>query len=201
MRGDSLRDFYAKTLAVVGLGLLAGAGAIVDYWPIGGPLPAVSRVAGLDVRTPVVLPGAPDSIPAPIIRAAAPRPIASVVVAANAAPISSIDVVLPPAPLMVALNNDLQYGPFVTLPAVDTIDEPTAFDVLTMEDLGERPVLATGDATDDSHSMLQDALRRTRNSLRGARGFFGGQIDKIQGMVGAVKRASPFWDVSGVAPR
>ena len=42
MRGDSLRDFYAKTLAVLGLGLLAGAGAIVDYWPVGGRLPAIA---------------------------------------------------------------------------------------------------------------------------------------------------------------
>ena len=33
MRGDSLRDLYAKVIAVVGLGVLAGAGALVDYWP------------------------------------------------------------------------------------------------------------------------------------------------------------------------
>ena len=35
MRGDSLRDLYAKTIAVCGLGLLAAAGALVDYWPTG----------------------------------------------------------------------------------------------------------------------------------------------------------------------
>jgi len=34
MRGDSLRDFYAKSLAVMGLGVLAGVGALVDYWPV-----------------------------------------------------------------------------------------------------------------------------------------------------------------------
>jgi hypothetical protein len=33
MRGDSVRDFYAKTLALLGLGMLAGTGALVDNWP------------------------------------------------------------------------------------------------------------------------------------------------------------------------
>lgn len=35
MRGDSRRDLYSKTLALCGLGVLAGAGALVDYWPVG----------------------------------------------------------------------------------------------------------------------------------------------------------------------
>ena len=42
MRGDSLRDLYAKTLALFGLALLAGVGALVDYWPASGALPAVA---------------------------------------------------------------------------------------------------------------------------------------------------------------
>jgi hypothetical protein len=41
MRGDSIRDLYAKTLALLGLGVLAGTGALVDYWPSGVRLPAV----------------------------------------------------------------------------------------------------------------------------------------------------------------
>ena len=41
MRGDSLRDLYAKTIAVCGLGMLAVAGALVDYWPTGVVMPAV----------------------------------------------------------------------------------------------------------------------------------------------------------------
>lgn len=35
VRGDSRRDLYSKTLALCGLGVLAGAGALVDYWPVG----------------------------------------------------------------------------------------------------------------------------------------------------------------------
>jgi hypothetical protein len=42
VRGDSLRDLYAKTLALFGLALLAGVGALVDYWPASGALPAVA---------------------------------------------------------------------------------------------------------------------------------------------------------------
>ncbi len=42
MRGDSRRDLYAKTLALCGLGVLAGAGAVVDYWPVGVRFPAIA---------------------------------------------------------------------------------------------------------------------------------------------------------------
>lgn len=44
MRGDSLRDRYAKGLALLGLGMLASAGAVVDYWPTVGRLPLVPPV-------------------------------------------------------------------------------------------------------------------------------------------------------------
>jgi hypothetical protein len=42
VRGDSLRDLYAKALALLGLGLLGAAGALVDYWPVRSALPAVA---------------------------------------------------------------------------------------------------------------------------------------------------------------
>jgi len=47
MRGDSLRDFYAKSIALLGLGLLGGIGAAVDYWPTGVNAPSA---VGLDLR-------------------------------------------------------------------------------------------------------------------------------------------------------
>jgi hypothetical protein len=54
VRGDSLRDLYAKTLALFGLALLAGVGALVDYWPAPAALPAV---ASPDVKpAPPMLP-------------------------------------------------------------------------------------------------------------------------------------------------
>jgi hypothetical protein len=48
MRGDSLQDLYAKTLALIGLGLLAGIGALVDYWPVAAGVPSVPVAAALD---------------------------------------------------------------------------------------------------------------------------------------------------------
>jgi len=44
VRGDSLRDLYAKTLALLGLGVLAAVGALVDYWPVGVGVPQVADV-------------------------------------------------------------------------------------------------------------------------------------------------------------
>jgi hypothetical protein len=199
VRGDSLRDFYAKTLAVAGLGLLAGAGAIVDYWPVGGPLPAVTRVAGLDDRTPVMLPAAPDRIPAPVFRRTVSHVTALPVASETWAVTASEEVSLPPAPLPVDLTNGLQYGTSVELPDLDLLDLPE-YDLISLADLGQNLSLASGDATDDSHRLLSDALQRTRASLRGARWFLG---NKIQGVMGAVKKVSPFWDASGptYAPR
>ena len=51
MRGDSLRDLYAKTLALFGLALLAGVGALVDYWPASGALPVVASPMPGPVRS------------------------------------------------------------------------------------------------------------------------------------------------------
>ncbi len=49
MRGDSRQDLYAKSLAVFALGLLAGVGALVDYWPTNVQAP---RPVGTLMRLP-----------------------------------------------------------------------------------------------------------------------------------------------------
>jgi len=43
MRGDSLRDLYAKSLALLGLAFLGALGAAVDYWPANLSIPRTSE--------------------------------------------------------------------------------------------------------------------------------------------------------------
>ncbi len=82
MRGDSLRDLYAKTLALVGLGLLAGVGALVDYWPVGGSTPQVAALQ------PVV----PEAL---VARAATDVPVAvRISEPAEAAPVAAPNLAL-----------------------------------------------------------------------------------------------------------
>jgi hypothetical protein len=50
VRGDSLSDLYAKVAAVLGLGLLALSGAVVDYWPVNGPLPRIATALPVPER-------------------------------------------------------------------------------------------------------------------------------------------------------
>lgn len=58
MRGDSLRDLYAKALALLGLGLLAATGALVDYWPVQTDMPGIS--SALVLPAGVALPSIAD---------------------------------------------------------------------------------------------------------------------------------------------
>jgi hypothetical protein len=58
VRGDSIRDLYAKTLALVGLALLGAIGALVDYWPAGGAQPPA-----IGVDAALRGPAAPAAIP------------------------------------------------------------------------------------------------------------------------------------------
>ena len=44
MRGDSIRDLYAKSLALLGLGMLGAVGAAVDYWPADLAAPAATAL-------------------------------------------------------------------------------------------------------------------------------------------------------------
>jgi hypothetical protein len=79
VRGDSIRDLYAKSLALVGLSVLAGAGALVDYWPVGVGVPALEEASSTE-RFPLPGPLAVDAVgapAAPVFAAAAPAAIAT----------------------------------------------------------------------------------------------------------------------------
>jgi hypothetical protein len=70
MRGDSVRDLYAKSLAVVGLGALAAVGAAVDYWPAAPRVTPVARAVERAVQpvSPDVRPPVAQSNPQPMER-------------------------------------------------------------------------------------------------------------------------------------
>ena len=80
MRGDSLRDFYAKTLALTGLGALAVVGALVDSWPGAPslapvPTPAAGTALALLTANPVPDPAADETPARPRVRGQATRTV------------------------------------------------------------------------------------------------------------------------------
>jgi hypothetical protein len=120
VRGDSLRDLYAKTLALFGLALLAGVGALVDYWPASSALPAVASpgltlasaalpsVASLGAAFTASAPSpAPRAGRAPIVTRRAPVRFAAIVpldtlpVAADVAFAEGVALGEPPLPAVV----------------------------------------------------------------------------------------------------
>jgi hypothetical protein len=83
VRGDSLRDLYAKALALLGLGLLGAAGALVNYWPVRGDLPVVASALVLPDRSglPILHETRTDAAAAPRHALAAKSPARAAVVA------------------------------------------------------------------------------------------------------------------------
>lgn len=119
MRGDSIRDFYAKGLALVGMGLLAGVGLLVDHWPVAVHLPHVASV----VKRPVAAgPLAVGQIAPPIVIARRP-PIARTVPVTTPNPqpeptveITQAEAVTPPETAPDALP--AQPRPLIASPAI-----------------------------------------------------------------------------------
>jgi hypothetical protein len=159
VRGDSLRDLYAKTLALLGLGVLAGVGALMDYWPAGIDLPAAAGVpkpvvASLALPVPA-LPDTADAV-AGATRASA-HPI--VVLAAYTRPAAdrpdNISATTPP-PDAIALSDAISAEP-----ALHTIAPPSipASTVSLMAPRVSHPIALDGrstaaEASDDESLML-----------------------------------------------
>jgi hypothetical protein len=125
VRGDSLRDLYAKTLALVGLGLLGAIGAAVDYWPSGIQMPSVttalSSAEGLSAL-PVTDVDVPFHPAAPLRRA----------VMASVTPTAPAPVPTAPEPIAVMTSQDLTLGAAVSLgtPPAPELVAPSALRAL-----------------------------------------------------------------------
>ena len=194
MRGDSLRDFYAKTLAVLGLGLIAGAGAAVDYWPVNAPLPVVIAVRLPAPEVPVLAQRLDQRIPAPAV-AHRPLVIRGTIHAKNigtarflpkASPAPVVEITTTPAAQPAAVPD--------TVAPVE--DQWTAFSPAPqfVQWNLEPPTSAA------PSGFIGGALRKTKDSIvktgavsSAALVTAGSTIaDTFKGVVGAFKKVSPF---------
>ena len=179
MRGDSIRDLYAKTLALLGLGVLAGTGALVDYWPSEGRLPAVeSGFTQPEFSLALAVPDQPFE-PEVTVASTPPRlhrrPMAL--------PVVDLATLIPGATELVfpgALNGDIIQTVAVARPSVlvpvvfaqeDSSDpigeevslsEPTAPWTESVLAMSSAPV-ALSDA--DDHGLFAGVVKATKSSL------------------------------------
>ena len=217
MRGDSLRDLYAKVIAVVGLGVLAGAGALVDYWPTRGALPRVATATGL-VTPPGPLPvpvvttvDASPARPAPArsarIQPAAvttrtPTALTQVTPPASVAVASPV-AATPLAPLPVAHRIDLAGSTAIALaappvapaPVVTPAPPPTdPFVAAAGDAFPDAPLRFAPPATlaDDSDGFIVGAVKKTRDSIvRTGRKTGASIFDAFRFVGGKMKKALP----------
>jgi hypothetical protein len=131
VRGDSLRDRYAKGLALLGLGMLASAGAVVDYWPTVGRLPLVppaEREILAQVQEPardplaIVIPAQAQATRLATVSRAHPIPV----------PVPAISVAQPPvlvgqpvALVAPVASAEPVYGPAEPLATLVSAEPPT----------------------------------------------------------------------------
>lgn len=164
MRGDSLRDLYAKSLAVVGLAALAGVGAVIDYWPADLNVPSVASAA----MRPAVHPAAPLHLNLADLRIPAPAPAvpvlpAALVVSAPVVPVpftdtASPDVLLavrvaPPPVMPVGVATSMPDAPAVAISTPPAV-EPA-----------QPPVVVEQHADADQSFVVVSALKKTGSSL------------------------------------
>jgi len=189
VRGDSLRDLYAKTLAVLGLGLLAGAGAIVDYWPVGAPIPMVSAPVLPTADRPVLVQHLDQQIPSPrFVRPAPPRPA------------------ITPKNVGSAVFLRAEFGQPAAPAVIEPVPAPPAFDLpeaeLPLEALMATPVYelawfapAPAPAAAPATGFFGGALRKTKDSIVRTGAVTGATIaDAFKGVLGAFRKVTPFWE-------
>jgi hypothetical protein len=218
MRGDSLRDLYAKTLALLGLGVLAGTGALVDYWPSGVVLPMVD--AGLSPPEIARSLPVPDRQPNFIVRAAARRPsaVARPTIAVQAAPADRTVPVMAAASLDLPAPRipDLALAPVeqgftsiaMAAPPPATVSvRPIAFSLeysrgeeVALSEPAEWPIATLAMTTppvslsseQDDDGLFSGMVKRTGSSIvRGGRKTGASIVEAFRVVSGAVRRALP----------
>jgi hypothetical protein len=192
VRGDSLRDFYAKTLAVLGLGLLAGAGAVVDYWPVAGPVPAVTSAKLPAPAIPGLVQRLDQRIPAPkLTTATRPVVVRGTILAKNVGSARFLPAAAKPAVTIAAVEAPLPVQP-VPQASWPTIESQWALLAQPVQEVAWQ--FAPAPAATAAHSgFIGGALRKTKDSIVKTGAVTGATIaDAFRGVVGAFKKVSPF---------
>jgi hypothetical protein len=208
VRGDSLRDLYAKTLALLGLGVLAGAGALVDYWPTGITMP--------DAGSALVLPPIAHAIPVnPAVLRTSPIEGGRDTSLASREMVRTAEVVPASvsrhglATLPVVITADLRVGSEVgiTAPAVRMAaltSTPTTDAIQPRADSSYEPYMLGADhagqyvepatlmTDDESDGFISGAFKKTGTSIVKTGVRTGASIvDAVRVVGGAVRRALP----------
>lgn len=198
MRGDSLRDFYAKTLAVLGLGLIAGAGAIVDYWPTGQRLPDTTSPEIARITVPALAQNLDQQVPAPQLPAS--RPAVRSMNARHVSWPAFTPKVAPVTTVAIAAPAPVSPSPAVEVSPVASSDRMVSY-VTPINDWAPHVVLASSlapEVLDDSPAVppagfISGALKKTKESLAKTGAVTRDSIaDAVRGVVGAFKKVSPF---------
>ncbi len=203
-------------MALLGLGLLAGTGALFDYWPLGGAYPQPGPALTLPVSAEALPVGRAIALAARVRvpDLSTPRPVAT---SAPGPAVRDVAVVAPRATgvprvdaLAVTSRSDFSIGNPVELPqptmriafAVSPAPRRDAADSFDFEPLpspyqiGEPtslPALATATASDDdSDGLITGVLKKTGSSIVTAGARTGASIfGAVRVLGGAVRRALP----------
>jgi hypothetical protein len=198
VRGDSRRDLYSKTLALCGLGVLAGAGALVDYWPVGVRfyIPASPELSTPSIASASTAPSDPllmlaglldtaREVPSDRTHVAAAPLFASAdyaslpVVAVGYDVGTSVDVQPLPEPAFVHVRNDLPVwsGAAVHLRAPRSVEFDETFPQA---------------AADSSGGFITGAFRKTGTSIVRTGVWTGSSlVGAVRVVGGMVRRALP----------
>ena len=204
MRGDSVRDLYAKAVALVGLGLLACAGAIVDYWPVPGDPPRVARAARVlppraaipplaKLNTPAALSGPRVTARQQLSTPAGTTSSPSGEVFLSLAPVPSqplgapIELAVPPAAADVAAieaAGESRGDQPETVPPAPQREPKPAISAPAVLQLASNP---------PADGFITGALKKTGESIVRTGAATGASIvDAFRGVFGAFKKVSPF---------
>jgi hypothetical protein len=205
VRGDSLRDFYAKTLAVLGLGLIAGAGAIVDYWPTGIRLPAATSPSIARLVIPALTQNLNQQVPGPVLVRAresqqhlvsarrmrwpafAPQPKAPAGLVRSAA--FTPAATEPAAPPVVEIVTES-----TNVPGSDTIPvSEWAPEMFVASRLAPEQLETSVGNPPEPTGFIGGALKKTKDSLVKTGAVTSASLgNAVRGVVGAFKKVSPF---------